>query len=750
MSAAKETMENASTLIGDQEEPIDESKLSWLQRRKLNKQRKAEDKRRKAADKEGVIHDLVMDDIEIGEDFEELDTYPVYPPYSYVRVLFDKRDYSRFYYVVEPKASKQEKEDLDTIKLVLQRALNINRETLDETQEDFLKQAVNDILDSYRLKSRKSNREKIHYYIERDLIGYGKIDTMMKDPNIEDVSCDGPGVEIFVYHRRFESLRTNVMWEDELELEQYIIRMAQRCGKHISIAEPLLDATLMDGSRIVMTLGREVSTKGSTFTIRRFRDEPFTPVDLLEFKTFSSMQIAFFWLAMQYGMSMLFVGGTASGKTTSLNACSLFLPWQHKIVSIEETRELNLPHPNWIPGCTRQGFGGESGGSGEKAAGEVDMYDLLRAALRERPEYIIVGEIRGAEAYVLFQAMATGHTTYSTFHADSIQSLVHRLENKPIEIPRVLIPALDGISIQIQTRVGGKRVRRNKAIVEIIGIDPHSHELLTNEAFRWDNKTDEYVFTGKSYIFEKIMVKANLNRVEIMDETKRRQLVIEWCLKKSIRDYKDFAKVVAEYYVHPEDVMRKVYADMQVGGKKRRRKVEEREMDLSRDDEEVDVGDFPPKIRQRYQTREAKEQATRAKTDAKISQTDDPTKRAKLIANEESRRENVELRLQNDLLKDQAYYAPLKQLIPLTKEVDFGDVSSLNEVEGRRVLKSVLSEMNARSKAAIKIEKSDEGQRSAAVEAEETRQSKSLVSLKINLANRVQRSANPRWWHKWL
>ena len=750
MSAAKETMENASSLLGEQEEQIDESKLSWLQRRKLNKQRKAEAKKRRAAEKEGVIHDLVMDDIEIGEDFEELDTYPVYPPYSYVRVLFDKRDYSRFYYVVEPKASKQEKEDLDTIKLVLQRALNINRETLDESQEDFLKQAVDDILDSYRLKSRKSNREKIHYYIERDLIGYGKIDTMMKDPNIEDVSCDGPGVEIFVYHRRFESLRTNVMWEDELVLEQYIIRMAQRCGKHISIAAPLLDATLMDGSRIVMTLGREVSTKGSTFTIRRFRDEPFTPVDLLEFKTFSAMQIAFFWLAMQYGMSMLFVGGTASGKTTSLNACSLFLPWQHKIVSIEETRELNLPHPNWIPGCTRQGFGGESSGSGEKAAGEVDMYDLLRAALRERPEYIIVGEIRGAEAYVLFQAMATGHTTYSTFHADSIQSLVHRLENKPIEIPRVLIPALDGISIQIQTRVGGKRVRRNKAIVEIIGIDPHSHELLTNEAFRWDNKTDEYVFTGKSYIFEKIMVKANLNRVEIMDETKRRQLVIEWCLKKGIRDYKDFAKVVAEYYVHPEDVMRKVYEDMQVGGKKRRRKVEDRDMDLSRDDEEVDVGDFPPKARQKYQTREAKEQATRARIDAKISQTDDPTKRAKLIKNEESRREKIELRLQNDLLKDQAYYAPLKQLVPLTKEVDIGDVSSLNEVEGLRILKKVLSEINARTKAAMNIEKSDEGQRSAAVEAEETRQSKALVALKTNLANRVQRSANPRWWHKWL
>ena len=742
MSASKETLDAGSSLLGE-EQQIDESKLSWLQRRKLRKQRAA-------AEKDGVIHDLVMDDIEIGEDFEELDTYPVYPPFSYVRVLFDKRDYSRFYYVVEPKATKQEQEDLDTIKTVLQRALNINRETLEETQEDFLKQAVDDILDSYRLKSRKSNRAKIHYFIERDLIGYGKIDTMMRDPNIEDVSCDGPGVEIFVYHRRFESLRTNVMWEDELELEQYIIRMAQRCGKHISIAEPLLDATLMDGSRIVMTLGREVSTKGSTFTIRRFRDEPFTPVDLLEFKTFSSMQIAFFWLAMQYGMSMLFVGGTASGKTTSLNACSLFLPWQHKIVSIEETRELNLPHPNWIPGCTRQGFGGEGSASGGKAAGEVDMYDLLRAALRERPEYIIVGEIRGAEAYVLFQAMATGHTTYSTFHADSIQSLVHRLENKPIEIPRVLIPALDGISIQIQTRVGGKRVRRNKGIIEIIGIDPHSHELLTNEAFRWDNTVDEFVFTGKSYIFEKIMMKANLNRVEIMDETKRRQLVIEWCLKKGIRDYKDFARVVAEYYVHPEDVMRQVYEDMQVGGKKRRKKVADRDMDLSRDEEEVDVGDFPPKVRQKYQTREAKEQATRAKNDANISKTDDPSKRSKLIANEEARREKVEARLQNDLLKDQAYYVPLKQLTPLAKEIDLGDVSSLNDVEGRRMLKNVRAELNKRAKATMNIEKLTDEKRSKAVEAEESRVNKAMVSLKSSLANRVQRSANPRWWHKWL
>ena len=170
MSAAKGTLDADSGLLGQEDAPVDESKLSWLERRKLKKQRKALERKRRAAEKEGVIHDLVMDDIEIGEDFEELDTYPVRPPFSYVRVLFDKRDYSRFYYVVEPKASKQELDDLHTIKEVLQRALNIDRDTMDESQEDFLKQAVDDILNSYRLKSRKSNREKIHYFIEFSLI----------------------------------------------------------------------------------------------------------------------------------------------------------------------------------------------------------------------------------------------------------------------------------------------------------------------------------------------------------------------------------------------------------------------------------------------------------------------------------------------------------------------------------------------------------------------------------------------------
>mgnify|MGYP003316319205 CR=1 FL=1 len=196
--------------------------------------------------------------------------------------------------------------------------------------------------------------------------------------------------------------------------------------------------------------------------------------------------------------------------------------------------------------------------------------------------------------------------------------------------------------------------------------------------------------------------------------------------------------------------MRQVYEDMQVGGKKRRKKVADRDMDLSREEEEVDVADFPPKVRQKYQTREAKEQATRAKNDANISKTDDPSKRSKLIANEEARREKVEARLQNDLLKDQAYYVPLKQLTPLAKQIDLGDVSSLNEVEGRRMLKAVRGELNKRAKAEARMAKLSDDKKAAAVSSEEDRAAKALVSLKSALANRVQRSANPRWWHKWL
>ncbi|TET18394.1 MAG: secretion system protein E, partial [Candidatus Cloacimonadota bacterium] len=259
--------------------------------------------------------------------------------------------------------------------------------------------------------------------------------------------------------------------------------------------------------------------------------------------------------AVENGINALVAGGTAAGKTSTLNAFSLFIPREAKIVSIEETREINLPHPNWIPGVSRSGFGEVVGG---KVVGEIDMYDLMKAALRQRPEYILVGEIRGREAYVLFQAMATGHTTYSTVHADSAASLIHRLEGKPINIPRIMLQALDIVCIQVISRIKNKRARRCKQIIEIIDIDPTTKEILTNEVFRWDPVDDKFVYSGKSYILERIRGEKDLNREEMTQEIKRRAHLLEWMNKNNIREFKKVATLVAQYVENPAQLMEKI------------------------------------------------------------------------------------------------------------------------------------------------------------------------------------------------
>jgi flagellar protein FlaI len=308
-----------------------------------------------------------------------------------------------------------------------------------------------------------------------------------------------------------------------------------------------------DGSRIQLTLGREVTTRGSSYTIRKFKESPLTPPDLIEFHTYSTSIMAYLWLAAENNKSIIFAGGTASGKTTAMNAIALFIPPEMKIVSIEDTRELNLPHPNWIAGVTRDTFtGGESG--------SIDMYDLLKAALRQRPEYLLVGEVRGAEAYVLFQAMSTGHTTYSTMHADSVTSMVHRLENPPINVPRIMLQALDIIIMQGQIRINEQRVRRAKSITEIVGVDARTGEILTNEVFTWSALKDEFSYSGRSYVLESIMTNQGWDEQRLKEELKRRQEILEWARMKNVKHYEDVAKIVVTYYREPEsllDIVRK-------------------------------------------------------------------------------------------------------------------------------------------------------------------------------------------------
>jgi len=493
-------------------------------------------------------------------DLEEIDFYPLNEPYAYVRILKDTDSLDKYYMVEEPTLKKDEFKILNFIQETLIKTIDVRLDQLEsDVVDDFLDKNVDQIIKDYKIKIDSTLKGKILYYIARKFIGYGRLDPLMQDSNIEDISCDGSGVPIFLFHRIYGSLKSNVKFEDEDELSAFVVQLAQKCDKYISIAEPMLDATMPDGSRIQMTLSTEITTKGSTFTIRKFRDDPITPTDLISYNTMSADIVAYMWLAVENGANALFAGGTASGKTSTLNALCLFIPYESKIVSIEETREINLPHPNWIPGVSRSGFGEVVNG---KVVGEIDLYDLMKAALRQRPEYILVGEIRGKEAYVLFQAMATGHTTYSTFHADSAKSLIHRLEGKPIDIPRVMLQSLDVVSIQINTRVSNKHVRRCRQVIEIIDIDPATKEILTNEVFHWDPVEDKFVYSGKSYMLERLSSQMGISKKEMKEELSRRTELLHWMRENKIRSFEDVAGLVASYVESPDELIEKIKKGM--------------------------------------------------------------------------------------------------------------------------------------------------------------------------------------------
>ena len=512
----------------------------------------------------------------------ELDFYPLNEPFAYAKIIKNAETLEKFYKVIEPHLSVEEQKSLNFVWETLMKTFNIRMDELESRNvENYLSEKINQLINEYELNVEAATKKKLLYYIIRESAGFGKIDSLMRDPNIEDISCDGAEVPIFLYHRKYGSVKSNIKFKDEEELSYFVVRLAQKCGKHISIAEPMLDATMPDGSRIQMTLSTEVTAKGSTFTIRKFRADPFTPPDLIELNTMSAEMLAYFWLAVENGVNGLIAGGTASGKTTVLNALSLFIPREAKIVSIEETREINLPHPNWIPGVARSGFGEIVA---DKMVGEIDMYDLMKAALRQRPEYIIVGEIRGREAYVLFQAMATGHTTYSTVHADSAKSLIHRLEGKPIEIPRVMLQALDIISIHVTTRVKGKRVRRCKQIIEIIDIDPTTKEILTNEAFRWDPIEDRFIYTGKSYVLEGIRARWDISKEEITEELRRRKEVLKWMTETNVRSFREVAKAISMYSDNQEGFMKKLrQQEKELGDKSKGKNKEKQEGEEQKD-----------------------------------------------------------------------------------------------------------------------------------------------------------------------
>jgi len=472
------------------------------------------------------------------------------------RIVFDNIFKEYRYEIVEPQLTTKEEELKNKIVYLFRVHADLDVFEWDETKKKkHLENALYKIVAENSLDLEGESKDRVFYHIFKEFMGYSKIDILMHDEGIEDISCDGYGIPIFVHHRDYESIRTNIVFGSADELDSFVVKLSQMCGKQISVYEPIVDGKLSDGSRLQTTLAKTI-TKHSTFTIRRFRTDPLTPTDLIANHTLSVDMAAYFWLAIEKGASALFCGGTATGKTTMLNALSLFLPAAHKIVSIEDTREINLPHENWIAGTTRQGF---SSTENNKTGKDIDMYDLIKVALRQRPKVIIVGEVRGKEAYALFQAMTTGHQSYSTLHADDMHSLIQRLESAPISLPRSLLTSLDLVVFLKSATVRGAPARRITNVTEIVKIDPETNRLVTLTPFHWVSEIDDrFESNGGSRLFNKIKLQTGWSDEKLHQEALNRIAVLEWMVKKDLRSYEDVGKIVSEYSKDPEAVLTKV------------------------------------------------------------------------------------------------------------------------------------------------------------------------------------------------
>jgi flagellar protein FlaI len=470
--------------------------------------------------------------------------------FAYAKIFWNKKENRYVYQVVEPELTERLTEMLKKIRTLLEQKLDVDFSKLTKAEaKEYLRKKMEEAIGYYGFKLHPIEKEVLHYYAERDFIGLGKIEPLMNDDQIEDISCDGLGIPIFVFHRNpmIGSVVTNVVYKDAEELDSFIIRLSQLCGKSVSVASPLLNGSLPDGSRVQATLATDIARKGSNFTIRKFTESPLTPVHLLLYNTLDTKILAYLWLCVEYGASMFISGGTATGKTSLLNVLSLFIRPEEKIVSIEDTAELRLPHPHWVPQVARVPIATEKG--------EVDLFALLKESLRQRPDYIIVGEVRGPEAFVLFQQIATGHPSLATIHAEDMPKLVDRLITPPISLPPALIENLNLVIFLLQTRYKGKQVRRVNEVLEIIGFDREKNSPITNLVFKWNPTTDTFDVVNKSVLLKKFAAAKGMSEKEVAEELQRRMLVLNWMLEQNVLDYRDVFKIITTYYTQPEVII---------------------------------------------------------------------------------------------------------------------------------------------------------------------------------------------------
>jgi flagellar protein FlaI len=492
--------------------------------------------------------------------YKVVEKYPLYEPFAHVAIVQNPKTGEYKYILDELQLDPLERSVYNRILEILLAEIESPKEEIPDPRRFFAEEAKK-IVDKYRISLGwlpDVSWYKILYHAERDLVGFGRIDPLMRDPNIEDISCDGVNKPVYIWHRNYESIETNLEFENDEELDNMVVKLVHMAGKHVSSAFPIVDASLPGKHRLAVCYRREVTPFGTAFTIRKFREDPYSIIDLINLGTFSEEMAAYFWMCLENRASIMVLGGTAAGKTTALNALACLIKPGSKIITIEETAELNLPHENWVSLIARQSYG--LGGS---SVGEVTLFDLVKTSMRHRPDILIVGEVRGQEAYVLFQALATGHGGMCTMHAENLDSAIKRLTQKPMEIAPAYIPLMNIVlSVQRVHLVKGGEKKAYRRIMTVSEIADYEDYKGT---FKWHPVKDEYVpALDKSIMLSAISERIGLSKKEIIEEISRRKDVLHWMRERSIRSYKDVAAIIAEYYARPKQIYEKVLAGEEV------------------------------------------------------------------------------------------------------------------------------------------------------------------------------------------
>jgi archaeal flagellar protein FlaI len=491
----------------------------------------------------------------IPEGYRSIGRYTLVPPFCYVSILQNNEFSDIIYNVDELQLNEEEIKVYYSIKELLEKQIDSPR-LLDNLEASFTSE-VTKLLKDHFLGSRAQPvaLEKVKYYLKRDVLGFGPIDPLFHDPFIEDITCGGPSKPVYVYHRRYEGLRTNVIFRDSEFLDGFLMKMVHRAGKHISAAHPIVDASLPGNHRLAALYKKEVTTMGSSFTIRKFREDPITVVDLINSDTLDVDMAAYIWLLLDNKKSLMVIGSTGGGKTTILNAVTGLINPSYKIFSVEDTAEINIPHENWFSLVSRASFGLES-------QGEVSLFDLLKSGMRHRPDYILVGEIRGEEAYVLFQALATGHGGMATMHADDSGAAIRRLMQKPMDIPPSYVALMNCIITIKRVKLKSELDNGHAAKMMARRVTEVTEVLSSTNArsvFAWDPHYDGYLDSlKKGYMLPKIAEDTGVDMEDVADDMSRRKMILTWLVNRGTRDYRSVSKVIGMFNQEPERLMTKV------------------------------------------------------------------------------------------------------------------------------------------------------------------------------------------------